>query len=107
MAQFYSPNRRTTSRRQITVVADSLDAAGQGVARIEGKTIFVTGLLPGEEAQIELTEEKRHFAKGKVTKRLSTSPQRVKPRCRYFNQCGGVNSNMLTLHCKEKAKLMP
>ncbi|MBX6951091.1 23S rRNA (uracil(1939)-C(5))-methyltransferase RlmD, partial [Providencia rettgeri] len=46
MAQFYSPNRRTTSRRQITVIAESLDAAGQGVARVDGKTIFVAGLLP-------------------------------------------------------------
>ncbi|WIE09239.1 MULTISPECIES: 23S rRNA (uracil(1939)-C(5))-methyltransferase RlmD [Providencia] len=104
MAQFYSPNRRTTSRRQITVVADSLDAAGQGVARIEGKTIFVTGLLPGEEAQIELTEEKRHFAKGKVTKRLSTSPQRVKSRCRYFNQCGGCQQQHVDIALQRESK---
>ncbi|KLN45910.1 hypothetical protein AAY77_12470 [Providencia rettgeri] len=69
MAQFYSPNRRTTPRRQLTVIADSLDAAGQGIARFDGKTIFVAGLLPGEEAQIELTEDKRSFAKAKVVKR--------------------------------------
>lgn len=43
MAQFYSPNRRTTQRRQITVTIDSLDAAGQGVARSNGKAIFVEG----------------------------------------------------------------
>ncbi len=104
MAQFYSPNRRTTQRRQITVIADSLDAAGQGVARIEGKAIFVAGLLPGEEAQIEFTEEKRHFAKAKVIKRFNDSPQRVKPRCRYFNQCGGCQQQHVDIALQRASK---
>ncbi|MGG4606864.1 23S rRNA (uracil(1939)-C(5))-methyltransferase RlmD [Providencia sp. Me31A] len=104
MAQFYSPNRRTTSRRQLTVVADSLDAAGQGVARLDGKTIFVSGLLPGEEAQIELTEDKRHFAKAKVVKRISTSLQRAKPVCRYFNQCGGCQQQHVDIGLQRESK---
>lgn len=104
MAQFYSPNRRTNQRRQITVIADSLDAAGQGVARFDGKTIFVTGLLPGEQAQIELTEEKRHFAKAKVIKRLTTSAQRVKPKCRYFNQCGGCQQQHVDITLQRDSK---
>ncbi|GAB1439713.1 23S rRNA (uracil(1939)-C(5))-methyltransferase RlmD [Providencia sp.] len=104
MAQFYSPNRRTTLRRQLTVVADSLDAAGQGVARLDGKTIFVSGLLPGEEAQIELTEDKRHFAKAKVVKRISTSSQRVKPVCRYFNQCGGCQQQHIDIELQRESK---
>lgn len=104
MAQFYSPNRRTTPRRQLTVVADSLDAAGQGIARLDGKTIFVADLLPGEEAQIELTEDKRSFAKAKVVKRLSTSPQRVKPQCRYFEQCGGCQQQHIDIELQRKSK---
>ncbi|MEQ5112132.1 23S rRNA (uracil(1939)-C(5))-methyltransferase RlmD [Providencia vermicola] len=104
MAQFYSPNRRTTPRRQLTVIADSLDAAGQGIARLDGKTIFVADLLPGEEAQIELTEDKRSFAKAKVVKRLSTSPQRVKPRCRYFNQCGGCQQQHIDIELQRASK---
>ncbi|MFD1090473.1 23S rRNA (uracil(1939)-C(5))-methyltransferase RlmD [Providencia vermicola] len=104
MAQFYSPNRRTTPRRQLTVIADSLDAAGQGIARLDGKTIFVADLLPGEEAQIELTEEKRSFAKAKVVKRLSTSPQRVKPQCRYFNQCGGCQQQHIDIELQRASK---
>ncbi|WP_404462643.1 23S rRNA (uracil(1939)-C(5))-methyltransferase RlmD [Providencia rettgeri] len=104
MAQFYSPNRRTTPRRQLTVIADSLDAAGQGIARLDGKTIFVADLLPGEEAQIELTEDKRSFAKAKVVKRLSTSPQRVKPQCRYFNQCGGCQQQHIDIELQRASK---
>ncbi|MEQ4674479.1 23S rRNA (uracil(1939)-C(5))-methyltransferase RlmD [Providencia vermicola] len=104
MAQFYSPNRRTTPRRQLTVIADSLDAAGQGIARLDGKTIFVADLLPGEEAQIELTEDKRSFAKAKVVKRLSTSSQRVKPQCRYFNQCGGCQQQHIDIELQRASK---
>ncbi|HFF1654142.1 TPA: 23S rRNA (uracil(1939)-C(5))-methyltransferase RlmD [Providencia rettgeri] len=104
MAQFYSPNRRTTPRRQLTVIADSLDAAGQGIARLDGKTIFVADLLPGEEAQIELTEDKRSFAKAKVVKRLSTSPQRVNPQCRYFNQCGGCQQQHVDIELQRASK---
>lgn len=104
MAQFYSPNRRTTPRRQLTVIADSLDAAGQGIARLDGKTIFVADLLLGEEAQIELTEDKRSFAKAKVVKRLSTSPQRVKPQCRYFNQCGGCQQQHIDIELQRASK---
>lgn len=104
MAQFYSPNRRTTQRRQITVTIDSLDAAGQGVARSNGKAIFVEGLLPGEQALIELVEEKSRFAKAKVVKRLSTSPQRVKPQCRYFNQCGGCQQQHIDISLQRESK---
>lgn len=104
MAQFYTPNRRTTQRRQITVTADSLDAAGQGVARSNGKAIFIAGLLPGEEAQVEIIEDKRHFAKAKVIKRLNTSPQRVKPYCQYFNQCGGCQQQHIDISLQRESK---
>ncbi|PHM49666.1 23S rRNA (uracil(1939)-C(5))-methyltransferase RlmD [Xenorhabdus miraniensis] len=89
MVQFYSPNRRSVNRGIISVTADNLDAQGQGIARHQGKTIFIPGLLPGEQAQIQLTEEKRQFAKAKVVKRLSDSPYRVTPRCPHFKVCGG------------------
>ncbi|MEX9755929.1 23S rRNA (uracil(1939)-C(5))-methyltransferase RlmD [Providencia vermicola] len=104
MAQFYSPNRRTTQRRQITVTIDSLDASGQGVARSDGKAIFIAGLLPGEQAQVELVEEKSRFAKGKVIKRFNTSPQRVKPQCRYFNQCGGCQQQHVDISLQRESK---
>ena len=59
MAQFYSPNRRVTTRQTITVTVNSLDPFGQGVAREKGKAIFIPGVLPGEQAEIELIEQKR------------------------------------------------
>ncbi|MCT8342162.1 23S rRNA (uracil(1939)-C(5))-methyltransferase RlmD [Photorhabdus kleinii] len=104
MVQFYSPNRRTVNRHIITVTADNLDAQGQGVARHQGKTIFVTGLLPGEQAQVQLTEEKRQFAKAKLVKRLSDSPYRVNPRCPHFGVCGGCQQQHVASDLQRESK---
>lgn len=79
MVQFYSSRQRKVKPDNLTVIAESLDAQGQGVAHYQGKTIFITNLLPGEQAQIQLIEEKRQFAKAKVSKRLTDSPDRVAP----------------------------
>ncbi|MER2470924.1 23S rRNA (uracil(1939)-C(5))-methyltransferase RlmD [Photorhabdus laumondii] len=104
MVQFYSPNRRTVNRHIITVTADNLDAQGQGVARHQGKTIFVAGLLPGEQAQVQLTEEKRQFAKAKLVKRLSDSPYRVNPRCPHFGVCGGCQQQHVAPDLQRESK---
>ncbi len=108
MVQFYSPNRRSVNRGIISITADNLDAQGQGIARHQGKTIFIPGLLPGEQAQIQLTEEKRQFAKGKVVKRLSDSPYRVAPHCPHFNVCGGCQQQhvMAELQADTKASVL-
>ncbi|WP_434523895.1 23S rRNA (uracil(1939)-C(5))-methyltransferase RlmD [Photorhabdus asymbiotica] len=104
MVQFYSPNRRTINRHIITVTADNLDAQGQGVARHQGKTVFVAGLLPGEQAQVQLTEEKRQFAKAKLVKRLSDSPYRVSPRCPHFGVCGGCQQQHVAPDLQRESK---
>ncbi|MEQ1974624.1 23S rRNA (uracil(1939)-C(5))-methyltransferase RlmD [Xenorhabdus sp. SGI240] len=104
MVQFYSPNRRSVNRGIISVTADNLDAQGQGIARHQGKTIFIAGLLPGEQAQIQLTEEKRQFAKAKVVKRLSDSPQRVAPHCPHFKVCGGCQQQHVATELQVKTK---
>ncbi|MDC9606947.1 23S rRNA (uracil(1939)-C(5))-methyltransferase RlmD [Xenorhabdus griffiniae] len=104
MVQFYSPNRRSVNRGIISVTADNLDAQGQGIARHQGKTIFIAGLLPGEQAQIQLTEEKRQFAKAKVVKRLSDSLHRVAPHCPHFKVCGGCQQQHVAAELQVKTK---
>ncbi len=55
MAQFYSAKRRTTTRQIITVSVNDLDSFGQGVARHNGKALFIPGLLPQENAEVTVT----------------------------------------------------
>lgn len=107
MAQFYSPKRRVTTRpasQILTITVTDLDPFGQGVAHHAGKAIFVPGVLPGEQAEIQLTEDKRQFAKGKLKRLLSHSPQRVVPRCPHFGVCGGCQQQHASEALQQQSK---
>jgi 23S rRNA (uracil1939-C5)-methyltransferase len=47
--------------------------------------------LPGELVRVELTEDKKNFARGKLLEVLKASPDRIAPKCRHFTECGGCH----------------
>ena len=104
MAQFYSAKRRVTTRQIITVTVNDLDPFGQGVARHNGKALFIPGLLPKETAEITLTEDKRQFARGEVKRRLNDSPDRVTPVCPHFGVCGGCQQQHASMTLQQRSK---
>ncbi|MEA9391855.1 23S rRNA (uracil(1939)-C(5))-methyltransferase RlmD [Acerihabitans sp. TG2] len=104
MAQFYSANRRVATQQTLSVTCHDLDNFGQGVARFAGKTVFVANLLPGESAQVRITEDKRQFSRARVTKRLNDSPQRVTPRCPHYNECGGCQQQHIAQALQQSSK---
>ncbi len=62
---------------------------GRGVARRDGKTVFVAGALPGERVIAEQTAKNRHFDEARTLQVLQASGHRVAPRCPHFGTCGG------------------
>lgn len=104
MAQFYSPNRRVTTRQTITVTVNSLDPFGQGVAREKGKAIFIPGVLPGEQAEIELIEQKRQYSRGKLKHLLNQCSERVTPPCPHFGICGGCQQQHACSQLQQDSK---
>jgi len=104
MAQFYAAKQRPTTKQRIAVTVDELDPFGQGVARYQGKTLFVSGALPGEQAEVTLLEDKRQFARGKAIKIAQPSPQREIPRCRHFGVCGGCQQQHAAVALQESSK---
>jgi 23S rRNA (uracil1939-C5)-methyltransferase len=63
---------------------------GRGVARREdGKTVFVSGALPGETVLAEAVSRSRRFDEARTLEVLVASPERVAPRCPHFGTCGG------------------
>ncbi|WP_165090448.1 23S rRNA (uracil(1939)-C(5))-methyltransferase RlmD [Neisseria yangbaofengii] len=71
-------------------VADvfSLDYEGRGVARSDGKTVFIKGAMPSETVGYRVTGSKKQFDEAEVESVLKPSGERVKPKCRYFDTCG-------------------
>lgn len=70
---------------------EKLVYGGEGLAHAKGETIFVPFVLPGEEAEIEVTERKKKLARARVTRLLNSSPARISPRCPHFGVCGGCD----------------
>jgi len=77
--------------QSLQVQIESLDHDGQGVARHEGKTIFVKGGLPGETVTCTLTRNKPSWAVAKVDDVLHAAAERVTPQCPHFGVCGGCS----------------
>jgi len=62
---------------------------GAGLARPDGKALFVPLTLPGEQARVRIVEEKRGYATAEVDEIVASSPHRVAPGCKHFGACGG------------------
>lgn len=72
-------------------------AEGKSVATLEdGKTLFVTGAIPGDVVEVLILKNKKTYAEGKALKIVTPSPDRIEPFCRHFGICGGCKWQMLT-----------
>jgi 23S rRNA (uracil1939-C5)-methyltransferase len=76
---------------------ESLDHEGRGVARHEGKTIFVEGALPGEEVAYSSYRRKPNYELATASRIGRPSALRVSPRCPHFGICGGCSMQHLDL----------
>ena len=103
---------------QITLTIHDLAFGGEGVgrvgvSRVEGResraepatadapaldsrpstldsfVVFVPFVITGETVEAEIIEVKKNFARAKLLRVVTPSPERVAPECRYFTQCGG------------------
>ncbi len=70
---------------------DAMANGGDGIARRDGKAVFVPGAIPGDVADIEIVEVKKRFERGRLVEIVEASPSRVEPPCRYFGECGGCS----------------
>jgi 23S rRNA (uracil1939-C5)-methyltransferase len=82
----------------------ALDAEGRGVARVEGKAVFVEGGLPGERVAIETLKRKPTWELARAVQVERASADRVVPRCPHFGVCGGCTLQHATPQLQVAAK---
>jgi 23S rRNA (uracil1939-C5)-methyltransferase len=75
--------------RKAQVRMESVGFKGYGVARIDGKVVFVPYTVTGDKAWIEIMEEKKKYSMGRLIQIVEPSPWRTYPPCPYFGSCGG------------------
>jgi 23S rRNA (uracil1939-C5)-methyltransferase len=87
-----------------TATVESMGYDGRGVARVDGKTVFIEGALPGERVRVRYFSKRRNFDSGGMVELLETSPNRVTPPCPHFGTCGGCDLQHLHPGAQIKAK---
>ncbi len=65
---------------------------GEGIAKIDGVTVFIDGAIKGEKIKIKILKVKTNFAYGKIIEILEKSVNRVnKEDCKTYKRCGGCD----------------
>lgn len=66
-------------------------AEGQGIAHIEGITVFIPNAIAGERVRVRIEAVRKTWAAGKITELLEKSPHRVNRACPVAKLCGGCD----------------
>ena len=75
--------------RLVDLKIQDIAFGGKGVAREQGKAVFVPYTIEGEVVSAEIIREKKQFAEAELVEVKQNSPDRVAPECPYFGRCGG------------------
>lgn len=75
----------------VTVEIEKLVYQGDGLARLDGRVVLVPFVLPGEQVSVITKRVKNGLLRGSSPHVLQSSPERTKPRCEYFANCGGCH----------------
>ncbi len=83
-------------REPETALIESVTHDGRGIARTDGKKVFVAGALSGETVQFIRRKSHRNFDEAELLEVLDASPERISARCEAFGRCGGCSLQHVT-----------
>lgn len=80
---------------------------GEGIAKIEGFTIFIPNAIKGEKIKILIVKVLTSHAFGKITEIITPSKRRIESDCATYKRCGGCSLRHIqyeeTLKMKQNA----
>lgn len=80
-------------KKNETYMVDIIDQGyeGEGIAKIEGYTIFIPGVIKEEKCKILILKTTKSHAFGKVLEIIKPSKDRVEAECSTYQKCGGCS----------------
>jgi len=72
-----------------SVIVEGLAYGGQGVARLDGKAVFIPGAYPGDTVFAKVEKDKKSYIEASLVRVAVPSPNRVEAPCIYAGDCGG------------------
>ena len=73
---------------QVLEVVD-LSHEGQGIAKMDGRAVFIDGALPGETVEVQLLQKRKGVQEARLVQVIAPSVERVEPKCSHYAMCGG------------------
>ena len=86
------------------VEIESIAFGGSGVAREEGKVIFVKGGVPKDVLDVRIIKDKGSYAEAIIESVITPSPERAEPVCEVFGTCGGCQLQNLGYEAQTREK---
>jgi len=96
--------RKKLPTEPVAASVESISHEGRGIARLDGKTIFIDGALPSEEVMFVYTSQRSKFAEGRAVEIVKASPERVEPVCPHFLLCGGCSLQHMSPEAQREHK---
>ena len=91
-----STNKRRRRKQRLPEEAveaeiTAMSSEGRGIAHVDDRTVFIDQALQGERVLFKYTRMGKKIAEGRAVEILQPSEQRVVPKCRAFEMCGGCS----------------
>jgi tRNA/tmRNA/rRNA uracil-C5-methylase (TrmA/RlmC/RlmD family) len=80
----------------VVVTIKRLGINGEGVGYYKKKAVFVSGALPGEVVKAKVTRSEPKLIYASAAEVEKPSPERVKPFCPVYEECGGCQLQHLS-----------
>ncbi|MDP2807772.1 MAG: 23S rRNA (uracil(1939)-C(5))-methyltransferase RlmD, partial [bacterium] len=77
---------------------DSMACGGDAVGRHLGQTVFVPYGLPGDQVRVRVFDAHQKYCRAVIISIVIPGPQRIKPVCPYFGDCGSCQWQMMDHH---------
>jgi 23S rRNA (uracil1939-C5)-methyltransferase len=81
----------SSADKRLLLEVESIDLEGRGVARLDGRVIFVDDGLPGERVVAQTVKRRGRYDRAHTLEILHASSSRVTPACPSYGICGGCS----------------
>jgi len=86
------------------LLVEDYAAEGKCLSRVDGKVIFIDGVVPGDKVDVRLLKSKKDWAEGTPVHFHAYSSNRTEIRCIHMGACGGCQWQMLPYEWQLKYK---
>ena len=80
----------------VDVVIDGMGNEGEGIAHVDGYTLFIKDAVEGDKVTAKVIKAKKSYGYARVERIIEASADRVEPVCPIARQCGGCQLQHVT-----------